>query len=109
MESGGVFTYLDGFLPGGIMNNQAVGINNAGIVVGFYQDASANSMGISLTAPQRRHSISRVAWVPRHSAINNLGEIVGDYTDSSGDDAGFMYIGGIFTRSMIQQECRVPQ
>ena len=40
MVSGTTFTYLDGFLPAGTQNNQAVGINNAGLVVGFYADST---------------------------------------------------------------------
>ncbi len=97
MESGGVFTYLDGFLPGGIMNNQAVGINNAGIVVGFYQDASGTFHGYIFNGTSASTLDFAGGMGTQAFGINNHGEIVGDYTDSLGVMHGFTYIGGVFT------------
>ena len=97
MESAGTFTYLDGFLPAGAMNNQAVGINKASLVVGFYAD----SMGVfhgylfngtsAMTLNYTGSTLGTQAF-----GINNLGEIVGDYTDSSGTMHGFVNIGGTY-------------
>jgi PEP-CTERM motif len=96
MESGGTFTYLDGFLPAGTFNNQAVGINSAGIVVGFYQDASGEFHGYIFNGTSASTLDFAGGMGTQAFGINNHGEIVGDYTDSSGVMHGFVYIGGIF-------------
>jgi len=96
MVLGTTFTYLDGFLPSGVMNNQAVGINGAGIVVGFYQD----SMGVFHGYIFNGISASPLDFLggmgTQAFGINNHGEIVGDYTDSMGVMHGFTYVGGVF-------------
>jgi probable HAF family extracellular repeat protein len=96
-ESGGTFSYITGF-PVGTGNNQAVGINNAGIAVGFYQDSTgafhgyiapgttANSFDVSFAGAMGTQAFG----------INNNGEIVGDYADSTGTMHGFVFIGGTF-------------
>ena len=96
MVSGSTFTYLDGFLPAGAMNNQAVGINNAGIVVGFYQDAMGEFHGYVFNGTSASTLDFMGGMGTQAFGINNHGEIVGDYTDSGGTMHGFMYIGGIF-------------
>ncbi len=96
MVSGTTFTYLDGFLPMGVANNQAVGINNAGWVVGFYAD----SMGVMHGYLFNGTSATTLDFVggmgTQAFGINNTGEIVGDYTDSMGVMHGFVYQGGVF-------------
>ena len=96
MESGGTFTYLDGFLPSGTMNNQAVGINGAGIVVGFYQDATGTFHGYVFNGTSASTLDFAGGMGTQAFGINNQGEIVGDYTDAMGTMHGFVYIGGIF-------------
>ncbi len=96
-ESGGTFTYLDGFLPAGTQNNQAVGINNAGLVVGFYFDATGMAHGYllngsTLTSLDYPSAMDTLAF-----GINNHGEIVGVYIDSSMVQHGFTYSGGTWT------------
>src|SRR5271165_6297949 len=92
-ESGGSFAYLDGFLPAGTTNNQAVGLNNAGLVVGFYTDSMGVPHGYllngsSLTTLNYPGSMNTSAF-----GINNNGLIVGIYTDSGGVQHGFTYNG----------------
>ena len=97
MVSGTTFTYLDGFLPVGTQNNQAVGINNAGLVVGFYADSTGVLHGYLFNGS----SAMTLDFLGGHGTqafgINNKGEIVGDYTDSMGVMHGFTYQGGIWT------------
>jgi hypothetical protein len=98
VESGGVFTYLDGLLPAGTQNNQAVGINNAGTVAGFYIDAGGALHGYLATGPSANTFDVSFAGATGSQAfgINNNGEVVGDYFDSAGVMHGFVYIGGVF-------------
>jgi probable HAF family extracellular repeat protein len=96
-EAAGVFTYITGFAAG-TGNNQAVGINNAGTAVGFYQDSGGVFHGYiaaGTTASPFDVSFSG-AQGTQAFGINNHGEIVGDYTDSTGTMHGFVYIGGVF-------------
>jgi probable HAF family extracellular repeat protein len=97
MESGGIFTYLDGFLPVGTLNNQAVGINGGGIVVGFYQDATGTFHGYVFNGTSASTLDFMGGMGTQAFGINNHGEIVGDYTDSMGVMHGFTYKGGVFT------------
>ena len=96
-ESGGVFTYITGF-PSGTGNNQAVGINKAGVVVGFYQDASNVFHGYVAKGPAATTFDVSFSGAQGTQAfgVNNHGEMVGDYTDSMGVMHGFVYIGGFF-------------
>src|SRR5271165_1197485 len=48
MVNGTTFTYLDGLLPSGVGNNQAVGINNGGTVAGFFVDSGGATHGYLL-------------------------------------------------------------
>ncbi len=96
MVSGTTFTYLDGFLPGGTQNNQAVGINNAGLVVGFYADAAGTFHGYLFNGTAAMTLDFSGGMGTQAFGINNHGEIVGDYTDSLGVMHGFTYIGGVW-------------
>lgn len=92
-ETGGAFTYLDGFLPMGTANNQAVGVNNGGLVVGFYVDSMGATHGyllnaMTLTTLNYPGAVSTSAF-----GINNAGWIVGIYTDASNVQHGFVYNG----------------
>jgi hypothetical protein len=91
------FNYLDGFLPAGVGNNQAVGINNAGLVVGFYADSMGVLHGYLFNGTSATTLDFMGGMGTQAFGINNLGEIVGDYTDSMGVMHGFTYIGGVFT------------
>ena len=96
MVAGTTFTYLDGFLPGGTQNNQAVGINNAGWVVGFYADSSGVLHGYLFNGTSATTLDFLGGMGTQAFGINNHGEIVGDYTDSAGTMHGFTYLGGVW-------------
>ena len=96
MVSGTTFTYLDGSLPVGTQNNQAVGINNAGLVVGFYADSTGVFHGYLFNGTTAITLDFLGGMGTQAFGINNHGEIVGDYTDSMGVMHGFTYIGGVW-------------
>ena len=96
MVSGTTFTYLDGFLPMGVGNNQAVGINNASLVVGFYADSMGVFHGYLFNGTTAMTLDFMGGMGTQAFGINNHGEIVGDYTDSMGTMHGFTYIGGVW-------------
>jgi hypothetical protein len=90
------FTDINALLPANF-NSQATGVNNAGEVVGFYQDAAGNftafsDIGGTISSFQAPGSNSTQAL-----GVNNLGDIVGDYVDAAGVMHGFLDIGGMFT------------
>jgi len=89
--SGSTFNYLDGFLPMGVGNNQAVGINNAGLVVGFYADSMGVLHGYLFNGATATPLDYLGGMGTQAFGINNHGEIVGDYTDSMGVMHGFTY------------------
>jgi len=95
-ESGGTFTYIDGFLPAGTANNQAVGINNAGLVVGFYFDSTGVIHGYLFNGSTASALDFPTAMDTQAFGINNHGEIVGDYIDSMGVMHGFTFQGGVW-------------
>lgn len=95
-ESAGTFTYVDGFLPAGIMDSQAVGINGAGTVVGFYIDSAGNTHGFILIGTTATTLDYPGATFTQAFGINNNGEIVGIYVDSSMVQHGFTYQGGMW-------------
>lgn len=93
---GGVYTNINALLPANF-NSQATGVNNKGIVVGFYQydtlgDFSAfmDKAGL-ITSFQVPGSISTQAL-----GINDMGEIVGDYI-LGGVMFGFLDDDGVFS------------
>jgi PEP-CTERM motif len=97
-EKGGVFTYVTSFLPSGILNSQAVGINNTGTVSGFYEDAAGVFHGYILSPTDVLTILNFPAAMDTSAAgINNLGEVVGFYVDSMGAMHGFTYNAGVYT------------
>jgi uncharacterized membrane protein len=80
----------------GAVSTQAWSINDFGIVVGRYRDAST-SYGFlykdgrftTITIPGASYVFAR--------GINNLGDIVGEYVDVNGDFHGFMLHRGVVT------------
>ncbi|MGD0960051.1 MAG: hypothetical protein ABSB19_09610 [Methylomonas sp.] len=95
-QAGGVFTNINALLPSN-QNSQAVGINNAGEVVGFYLPTATTSIGFldiggTITTIDPFGSTFTQAL-----GINNSGEIVGFYQDSAGVQHGYTDIGGTFT------------
>jgi hypothetical protein len=92
-----VFTNINGLLPANL-NSQATGVNNTGVVVGFYQYDAAGDFsafedaGDTVTSFQTPGSVSTQAL-----GINDLGEIVGDFIDADGMMHGFIDNNGTFT------------
>jgi probable HAF family extracellular repeat protein len=89
-----VFTDLT--LPSNV-NSQAVGINNAGDIVGFYQPTSTTALGFldvggTITTVDPFSSSFAQAL-----GVSNTGEIVGLWVDNMGANNGFVDIGGVFT------------
>ncbi len=81
----------------GAADTAAVGINDSGVVSGFYEDSSGNDHGFldrkgtftTINVPGAADTVATV--------INDLGVVVGYYIDSSGDSHGFVDRGGHFT------------
>jgi PEP-CTERM motif len=96
-ESGGTFHYLSSFLPSGIGNAQAVGINGAGLEVGFYTDSMGVLHGFLFNGTSASTLDYPGAMDTQAFGINNHGEIVGDYIDSMGIMHGFTYQSGGWT------------
>jgi Cu/Zn superoxide dismutase len=82
--------------------DQLLGINNAGLAVGFYADAAGNSHGYTyntktgkyapVTFPSSVTSTSITA-----AAVSNRGDIAGFYTDAAGNTDAFVTWGGFTT------------
>lgn len=88
-QKGGAFTDINALLPSNV-NSQAVGLNNAGWVVGFYQPTDTTSLGfvddngtVTTIDPFGSSFVSV-------NGINDKGEIVGFYDNSAGVQLGFV-------------------
>src|SRR5271169_1243678 len=97
MVNGTTFTYLDGLLPSGVGNNQAVGINNGGTVAGFFVDSGGATHGYLLVGTTFTQLDYPGSTLTQAFGINNNGEVVGIYNDASNVQHGFTYKGGIWT------------
>jgi PEP-CTERM motif len=100
MFNGATFTNINHLLPANT-NSQATGVNDLGIVSGFYQEGPNTSPVFtaffdqfgSITSFKLPGSVSTQAL-----GINDQGWIVGDYTVANGDMFGFLDKGGgVFT------------
>ena len=86
--------------PGVITENQLIGVNNANLAVGFYNDIHGDSHGYTYDIPTNTFSpditfpgaVSTVT-----AAINNSDELAGFFTDSSGVIHGFIDKSNMFT------------
>ena len=90
----GRYTTID--VPGAA-DTIAVGVNDSGVVSGFYIDSNGNDHGFL-----DRHGTFTTINVPGAAdtvatVINDLGVVVGYYIDSSGDAHGFVDRDGRFT------------
>jgi hypothetical protein len=114
-EQGGVFTMVNNpqtpdcsvagnCASGVITENQLIGVNNANLAVGFYNDAQGVSHGYPYNIPTGTFSAnindpsaSTTMGGTVTAAINNSDEIAGFYTDTSGNINGFLDNRGTFT------------
>lgn len=94
-QSGGVFTDIDSLLPSNV-NSQAVGIDNAGDIVGFYMPTSTTSIGFLDVGGTISTLDPFGSTFTQALGINNLGEIVGFYVDSGDVQHGYIDAGGVF-------------
>jgi hypothetical protein len=87
--------------PGVITENQLIGVNNANLAVGFYNDSHGDSHGYTYDIATKTFSAdindpNAVSTVT--VAINNSDEIAGFFTDkTTGDIQGFIEDGNVFT------------
>ena len=85
-------------IPGAV-SNAANGINNAGVIVGSYQDSN-NAFhgyildGSKLTVLDDPNGSNTTA---SHSNFNGALHVVGSYTNSGGKSVGFLYSNGVYT------------
>lgn len=96
-QQNGVFTNVNALLPPTNQNSQAVGINNAGAIVGFYLPTSTTSIGFL----DQNGVISTIdpfgSTFTQALGINSLGEIVGFYVDANGVQHGYIDTNGVFS------------
>jgi hypothetical protein len=76
--------------------DQLLGVNNAGVAVGFYVDAKGNSHAYEVNQATQVFTPIKVSGSVSTTAtgINNLGDIVGFGTDSSGNTFGWLLKNG---------------
>ena len=99
VETASLFTTIDD--PNARLGNEAVGINNAGQIVGFYTDANGVSHGFLDTAGvfttiDDPKAGTRAGAGTVATGINDSGQIVGFFADATGVH-GFLDTGGVFT------------
>jgi uncharacterized membrane protein len=92
LDRGGVFTFLN--VPGSTFT-QALGLNNTGLVDGFFVDAAGNTHGFiyNVTTGTYTEVDDPNAVGPAGTVINGIndkGQIVGFYTDANGNVDGFV-------------------
>lgn len=96
-QSGAVFTSINALLPVTNQNSQAVGINNAGNIVGFYQPTATTSIGFL----DKGGVVSTIdpfsSTFTQALGINSLGDVVGFYVDGAGVQHGYLETAGVFT------------
>jgi hypothetical protein len=115
-EKNGVFTEVNnpntpglfgnqGPMPGVLIENQLIGVNDHDIAVGFYLDMFGTAHGYTYDIKTGKFSAniddpnanSGEPGGTVTAAINNKGEIVGFYTDASNVIHGFVDNHGVFT------------
>ena len=85
-------------IPGAISTG-ANGINNAGVIVGNYEDSSHAYHGYildgsNLTTLDNPNGTNTTV---DHCNLNGTLQVVGSYTNSAGKSVGFMYSNGVYT------------
>jgi hypothetical protein len=90
------FTDINALLPAN-SNSQATGVNDAGTVVGFYQDAAGNFTGFVDVLGAINSILFPSSISTQVLGINDLGDIVGDYVDAANVMHGFLYTAGTYT------------
>ncbi len=97
---GGTFTHLANSYPQ-LSNAQATGVNDGGLVSGFYIDANNITHGYLLSAPSGG-TLTTLDYpttgvtVTQALGVNNAGQVVGQYVDPAGTTHGFLYQNGTY-------------
>lgn len=95
-QSGDLFKNINLLLPAND-NSQAVGINNADNIVGFYMPSPTTSIGFLDMGGMISTLDPFGSTFTQALGISNSGEIVGFYTDAGGQQHGYTDMGGLFT------------
>jgi hypothetical protein len=88
----------------------AAGINNAGVIVGFYVPSGGGDVGFIDNHGTFTTPTDTLGTNPMFFGINNLGQIVGTDTASDGSSEGFVYNmnTGTFTKIVDPNEQTTP-
>ena len=92
-----MFTNINALLPPTNQNSQAVGIDAAGTIVGFYQPTATTSIGFLDVGGMISTLDPFGSTFTQALGISNTGEIVGVYTDAGGVQHGYTDLGGVFS------------
>ncbi len=103
IDDHGTFTYFTNLFAKGTGNTQATGVNDKGMVVGFYVDATGVNHGFEINDADPSKPKLMTIDVPFAGAtstqvlgINNFGQLSGVYTDGTGATHGFVDANGHF-------------
>jgi len=83
-------------VPGALFTT-ATGINNSGMLVGYYVDSGGVTHGF-MRSGKTVTTIDDPKGIATYcEGINSIGAIVGEYTQSNENNHGFLYQNGVFT------------
>ncbi len=88
-EVGGVFHVIT--IPGAVGGAQATGINNSGMVCGFFIDANNVNHGYLLNRGVFMKLDVPDSTFTQALGLNNRGQVVGSWMDAGGQTHGFVY------------------
>lgn len=95
ITDGTTFIYVDGGLPSGVGNNQATGINNNGLISGFFVKGAVTT-GYLLTVSTLTQLQVPGTTFTQALGVNDHGVAVGSYLDSLGGSHGFVWNGSTY-------------
>jgi hypothetical protein len=104
----GTYTYLTDYFPAGTGNAQATGVNNSGVVCGFYVDSVGVNHGFLLT-----NGVLTTLNYPNSTStmalgLNNENQVVGTFADALGNGHGFLYNSQYGIYQQIDDPLAVP-
>jgi probable HAF family extracellular repeat protein len=95
VADGSMFTGLDPLLPPNT-SAQATGVNNAGLISGFFVDTGGVNHGFLLNGTTETTLDAPGSTFTQALGLNNKGQMVGFYLDATGNMHGFVYSGGSY-------------
>jgi probable HAF family extracellular repeat protein len=81
----------------GALSTTATGINDAGVIVGYYYDVSGVVHGFMLSEGTAMTIDNPKGTATFCEGVNSNDQIVGEYTQPNGNNHGFLYDHGTFT------------